>query len=450
MAEQQRGEPRLIGLRKTRHVRVRGDIGRMLVVAAVRDRHADLVQARGPAQQRQIVLAPLVGRLGKLRQQPLRGLTHTRGLGTVDAVAAHELIDRDRAHVLVMAAAEQVVQHAQPQRAVGDVHAVDIELGKDTQHDRQPTGQDGNPVGLQADQPHAIGVLGLDQRALEPLQPFARDAMLLRIVVHAVQLDQLGQRARRTRRAHRLLPSRAAVLAHQHLDLAARGELRLLHRIFVDIATGEELPAVRNAADIQRLHQLGGVAVADDEFGRAAADIDDQPIAGAGGRIVRRAQVDQPGLLAAGDHLDRKAERVLCLDQELGRVLGHAQRIGGDRAHLVRREFAQAVAETPQRLHAAAPRRLVQVLVGGQARGQPHRLAQRIDLEDLADRTGRGLGLVDAADHQPETVGAHIDGSEQAWSIVHRHSCLETRTCGVALIAVRARHEEYVLAVSAS
>ncbi|MNN68327.1 hypothetical protein D3C81_1840270 [compost metagenome] len=80
----------------------------------MRNRHADLVQTRGPAQQGEVVVAALVRRIGELGEQFARGQPYPAGLRAVHAVAAHELVDGDRAHVLVVATAEQVVQHAQP------------------------------------------------------------------------------------------------------------------------------------------------------------------------------------------------------------------------------------------------------------------------------------------------------------------------------------------------
>jgi hypothetical protein len=69
MAEQQRRQASLIGLREARHVGMAGDVGRMLVIAAMRDAHADLMQARGPAEQREVVVAAFIGRIGKLCEQ---------------------------------------------------------------------------------------------------------------------------------------------------------------------------------------------------------------------------------------------------------------------------------------------------------------------------------------------------------------------------------------------
>jgi hypothetical protein len=115
---------------------------------------------------------------------------------------------------------------------------------------------------------------------------------------------------------------------------------------------------------------------------------------------VRHAQVDEPRLFLARHHLDREPERGLGLDQELARVLGHAQTIGAHRAHRLRRQPAQALAEALERVQRALLRGLVEAFVGGDARGQAHRLAQRVERIDLV--------VDDAGDLESKTVGAEI------------------------------------------
>ena len=72
-------------------------------------------------------------------------------------------------------------------------------------------------------------------------------------------------------------------------------------------------------------------------------------------------------------------------------------------------EVAQPFAEALERVPAAHLRGAVEHLVARQARREPHRLAQRVDLIDLAAR----VGLLDASDDQPEAVRAEIDGGEE-------------------------------------
>ena len=91
-------------------------------------------------------------------------------------------------------------------------------------------------------------------------------------------------RARGARRPHRLVPAGRAVVVHHAGQLLARGELGRLHAPLVDLAVGKILQAVADAAHVERLGELRLHAGADDEFGRAAADVDHQAA-----RILRAA-----------------------------------------------------------------------------------------------------------------------------------------------------------------
>src|SRR5512134_4114206 len=99
---------------------------------------------------------------------------------------------------------------------------------------------------------------------------------------------------------------------------------------------------------------------------------------------MRDAEVDQARLLAARDHLDRKAERLARLAQEGGRVLGDPQRIRADRAHRVAWQPAQALAELRQHLERARLAGAVQALVAGEPGAELALLAQRVARIDLA------------------------------------------------------------------
>jgi hypothetical protein len=82
---------------------------------------------------------------------------------------------------------------------------------------------------------------------------------------------------------------------------------------------------------------------------------------------------------------------------------------------MFRREITQAIAKAAQRIDAAPACRLIQVFILRKPGGQTHGFAQRIDLEYL----GTTRGFVDAADHQPEAVGAHVDSSQQTGGGTH-------------------------------
>src|SRR6266571_4919407 len=90
---------------------------------------------------------------------------------------------------------------------------------------------------------------------------------------------------------------------------SAPGELGGFHARLVDLALGEILQAEAHAAHVERLGELRLESAADDELGRAAADVEHQATLifqhDGRGQRVRHAQVDEARLLAARDYLDR-------------------------------------------------------------------------------------------------------------------------------------------------
>src|SRR5688572_18252847 len=201
-----------------------------------------------------------------------------------------------------------------------------------------------------------------------------------------------------------------AVLLDQRGELLPRGELGRLHARLVDPAFGKIFQAEADAAHVQRLGKLRLEAGADDELRGAAADVDHQAPLGGFRQRVRNAQVDQARFLAAGDHLDRKAERGARLAQELRRILRHAQRVGADHAHRRAREAAQALAELGERFQRARLGGAIDALFGGQPGAQAHHLAHRVEGIDLA--------VDHATDLQVEAVGAKVDRGQR---VVTRH-----------------------------
>ena len=119
----------------------------------LRNVDADLVQAACPRQ----VLSALksdfrVGRFVDAFEKSERQLLHPCGLRLIDVIALRHRLDRRVANVFVLAATEQVVQHAIAQRRVGDGHARQLQLFEHREHDRQATRQDRHTVALDAGQ----------------------------------------------------------------------------------------------------------------------------------------------------------------------------------------------------------------------------------------------------------------------------------------------------------
>ena len=122
-------------------------------------------------------------------------------------------------------------------------------------------------------------------------------------------------------------------LARDRFDLDARHGFRGLHRRGADRAVGEESLRHADAADRQRFEPLGLETAADDELGRAAADVDDEPRLERARQLVRDAEVGEARLFVAADDVDRKADRALGARQELARVRRDAKRVRRDDAH---------------------------------------------------------------------------------------------------------------------
>ena len=148
----------------------------------------------------------------------------------------------------------------------------------------------------------------------------------------------------------------------------------------------------------------GVVALADDELGAAAADVDHQTLAGGVRHAVRDARVDEARLLHAGDDLDRVAERLARALEEDLLAVREAQRVGADDAHAVGVHVAQALPETLQARERARRHVLVDAAVLGDAGGEAHHLAQPVDDDQLAVRVAR--------DDHVEAVGAQVHRRE--------------------------------------
>ena len=118
---------------------------------------------------------------------------------------------------------------------------------------------------------------------------------------------------------------------------------------------------------------------------------------------MRRANIDQARLFAAGDDLDRKSERRLGQRQELAGIFRHAQGIGCHRPHRALVEAGQPLTKTAQSIQRPFLRIRIEALVCRQTGGQTHRLLQRV----------QGINLVvdHAPDLQAKAVGAEVDGS---------------------------------------
>ena len=129
----------------------------------------------------------------------------------------------------------------------------------------------------------------------------------------------------------------------------------------------------------------GWKPAADDELGRAPADVDDEPRLERARQFVRDAEVGETRLLVAADDVDRKADRALGAPQELARVRRDAKRVRRDHAHRRRVQAGQPLAEAREACERRLHRRGLQPSLGVERRrpGAASRATCR------ADRSGR-------------------------------------------------------------
>src|SRR3990172_6469595 len=312
-----------------------------------------------------------VGAGGEATVEHEREVRYAPRLLRVDVVALHELRYRDIAHVVMLEAAQQVVEYALAHRAVRHRQRADPQLRQRRAHDREPPRQHRQAVAPQALQVEALDVSCLDQRCAQPVETVRRDS---RIRV-AIQLQDLGQRARGARRRHRLFPVAGGEARNNGLQLAARGKLSLLHRVFRYLAVRKVFEAVAHAAHVNAFELERFERAADDELGRTAADVDYQALVLGHRQAVRHAEVDQARFLAPRYHLDRTSQCRFGLFQEPRGILRDGQRIGADRAPRVRVEAAQPFAEALQAFERALLRVLVEALIARQSRADTDGLA---------------------------------------------------------------------------
>ena len=104
-------------------------------------------------------------------------------------------------------------------------------------------------------------------------------------------------------------------LAVEVLDEAADMVAARLDGISGDLAAREETVGEAHRPDLQAARRERLAALSDQQFGGSAADIDEEQAAVEHWDGLEHAEVDQPGLLDAGDHLDRHARLAVGLDR---------------------------------------------------------------------------------------------------------------------------------------
>ena len=177
----------------------------------------------------------------------------------------------------MMEAPEQVVEDPEAQRAIRIGHALDAQFLENRRHDGHPTREHRQAVALDARQIQRLGGTRLDQQRTQAIQTLAGDPGFA-IGVEIVHLEDVCDGPRRPRRPHRFLPAQALVIVGNQFDFLGRGDLRLAQTLAIEAPVAEKSLRIADTAHIERLHQHRIMALADDEFGRPAPDIDHQAL----------------------------------------------------------------------------------------------------------------------------------------------------------------------------
>ena len=169
-------------------------------------------------------------------------------------------------------------------------------------------------------------------------------------------------------------------------------------------------------------------AAAQNEFGRAAADVHHQHFAAVRRKGVHHARVNQTRFLAPRNHFDGKAQRGFGLRQEFGNIFGNAERVGGHGADVFGRKAAQTFAKLRQAFQGAAAAGFVQHFVVVQTARQAHHVLDIFD--DLR------MALMVLADLQAETVRPQIHRSQHG-KVAHNLSIEKVQAAFYAPPTVR-------------
>ncbi|CAM5215048.1 hypothetical protein BTHI11S_04691 [Bosea thiooxidans] len=202
-------------------------------------------------------------------------------------------------------------------------------------------------------------------------------------------------------------------------------ELRQLVELFLDDLLGHLERALRAIEQCEAAERHAGTlphgTVADrDQLQAAAAEVADDTVRGI--ETGDHAEAREHGLAAAGDQLDRLADRPLGPGDEIGPVLGIARRRRGDDAKLADMHRLAEDAEAHQRVD----RLLDRVLGEAAGRGDlPAETGHLLLVEDLRRRARQHL-----VDDETHGVRADIDDGDRVRERQAPRRVPELRPCG--------------------
>ncbi len=149
----------------------------MFVVLVVRDGEPDFVQRRRPAEQGAVRPRVELPAAGELREAGAGGLGDAVGLAAVHAVARDKLGDGGIADVVIVNAAQQIVEQALAQGAGRGAHVFKPEGLEHRQQYGEPAGEDGRTLGREAQRRQAADAARGERRFAHPIESLGGNAL---------------------------------------------------------------------------------------------------------------------------------------------------------------------------------------------------------------------------------------------------------------------------------
>jgi hypothetical protein len=373
------------------------EISAVAVIFGMRDRQPGFMQPRRPAERQRLRLAQIPF-FPDLIEQLLCAARDALGLCCIHPVARGQGRHGLGAHVLVLVpdATEQIVEQAFAQRAVRHRQVLDPERAKRRGQNRHASRKHRRALDGKTRQLEPVHMPGREQPIAQLVETARTDAFVL----EPQTLEHCLRGANGAGTAVGGLPAAGAELRLDGLEFEPGRGLGLLPALARDAPAGKVRERLAHAADVQALHELRPRPLPQHDLGRAAADVNEQPLLVMPRQIVRHALIDEARLLRPGDHLDAPAEHAPGTLEKRRAVLRAPQGGGGDRTHVGRGNAAQPFAEARQTIKRAPRRRLVQPSLRINPGGKAHHLLQAIKNVRLA--------VIEARDQQVEAVGTEI------------------------------------------
>ena len=184
---------------------------------------------------------------------------------------------------------------------------------------------------------------------------------------------------------------------------------------------GEEPLSHRNAAEVQALQGPWPVALSENQFGAAAADVENQAQPLVRRQAVRDSVIDEPRFLDTRDDFDRMAQCGLGLRHKSEIFVRAPDRTGACCPYAGRMHVAQSLTEYGEAMQGPGTGISRKVACCRESLGQPHGFTNTIDNSELP--------MPQFAHDHVKTVGTKVNGRDDFGSVGVR------RIVGEALVA---------------